>query len=202
MAAPTPLTQQQVAIYNAFNSEIYIRDQMDVQPTPLYDTITIAAGSTLGINNSFFVNVGAQSGKAFNQTNLLTSTQLISPEAFSIFQFRVYWNANVLRADLDAILPGFVLEFIIGQKVYQRGAIWYYPAGGGMSGYTTKNAESFYTNGVPSCTAARTLPTQLVIGAKATFYGQLNGPTITLSGGGTGLIMGLWLEGFYARGVA
>jgi hypothetical protein len=196
-------SQAQALIVTAFNSDLYVRTQMDVQQTPLYDEFTIAISGPLNINTSaFFVNVGANSGKGIWQSNVFTSQQLPSPEAFSIFQFRLRWSENILAADLIAILNGFVFEFSIGQKCYQRAHLWMLAAGGGPYAVTTRNAESWYTNGFPSKEAARTLILPLVISSKANFFGQFNGNPLNLSAApGTGTIMYLTLEGLYARGV-
>lgn len=195
-------TPYQWEVFNAFNDSAYVRDQMDVQQTPLYDTITIAAGSALTVNSSaFFVNVGSNANKTINQTNLTRSSELISPEAFSIKQFRLRWSEDILRVDVTNIYNGFVFEFYIGKKPYMQLPIWMCPAGGGISGFSDKTSESSYTNGWPSSSAARSLALPLVISSKAAFYGQLNGLPYTLNAGGTGLTMMCLLEGFYARGV-
>src|SRR5271165_6281266 len=102
-------TAQQAMIVSAFNSDLYVRSQMDVQQTPLYDMVIIAAGSVLNLSTSaFFTNVGANSGKGLWQTNMTQANQLASPEAFSIFQFRFRWSEDILRADLTALLNGTV----------------------------------------------------------------------------------------------
>ena len=78
-------SQAQWEVFNNFNDSSYVRDQMDVQQTPLYDTITLTAGSAVTVNSSaFFVNVGSNANKTINQTNMERSSELISPEAFSI----------------------------------------------------------------------------------------------------------------------
>jgi hypothetical protein len=199
-------TPYQWEVFNAFNDSAYVRDQMDVQQTPLYDQIVIAAGSALTVTTSaFFTNVGANANKNIAQTNLTRANELISPEAFSIKQFRLRWSENVLRVDLTSILgnstTGFVFEFYIGKKPYMQVPIWMLPAGGGIFGFSDLTGESCYTNGWPSSSAARSIALPLVISSKASFQGQLNGPSYTLNSGGTGLTMMCVLEGFYARGV-
>lgn len=197
-------TQYQWEVFNAFNDATYVRDQMDVQQTPLYDTITLTAGTALTTNSSaFFVNVGSNANKTINQTNMTRSSELISPEAFSIKQFRIRFSENLLRVDLTNIYNGFIFEFDIGKKPYMQVPIWMIPAGGGIAGFSDLTGESAYTNGWPSCNSARSLALPLVISSKAAFQGFLNGPSYTLSnvGGSTGLIMMCVLEGFYARGV-
>lgn len=200
-------TPYQWAVFNAFNDASYVRDQMDVQQTPLYDAISIAAGSALTVlTSAFFVNVGSNANKSIAQTNLTRPTELISPESFSIKQFRLRWSEDILRLDLTNILGtgaavGFVFEFYIGKKIYMQLPIWMCPAGGGVAGFSDRTTESAYTNGWPTNQAARSLALPLVISSKAAFQGDLNGPSYTLNAGGTGLYMMLVLEGFYARGV-
>lgn len=200
-------TPYQWEVFNAFNDSSYVRDQMDVQQTPLYDTISIAAGSALTVSTSaFFVNVGASSNKAIAQTNLTRSTELISPEAFSIKQFRLRFSEDILRVDItnlfgNNLTNGFVFEFFIGKKPYMQLPIWMCPAGGGIAGFSDRTAESVYTNGWPTNQAARTIALPLVISSKAAFQGDLNGASYTANAGGNGITIMCVLEGFYARGV-
>lgn len=198
------LSTQQL-ITEAFQSSTYVENRMDVQHTPLYDTITIAAGSSLtDLTSAFFTNVGPASNKTPAQTNMTQSRKLPAPEAFSIFGFRIRWAENILLADLLAILNGFCLDFYLGQKIYQRAPLWHFNAGGGIMATTTRSDSSVYTNGLPSREAMHKLAIPIVIENQMTFYAQLTGTsyTLTASGsGGTGLTLQLLLDGFYARGV-
>lgn len=192
-------TPYQWEVFNAFNDSAYVRDQMDVQQTPLYDTIAIAAGSALTVTASqFFGNV---TGKTINQTNLTRNNELIAPEAFSIKQFRLRYSEDILRVDVTNLYNGFDFEFYIGKKPYMQLPIWMCPSGGGVFGFSDKTSESAYGNGWPSSSACRSLALPLVISSKANFYGQLNGPAYTLNALGTGITIVCVLEGFYARGV-
>ena len=198
-------SQTQAMILEAFNNATYVQDRMDVQHTPLYDTITIAAGSAVNnLTSALFTNVGAASNKTLAQTNLSQSQKLPAPEAFSIFAFRVRWSEDILLEDLLAIMDGFTLEFFLGQKNYQRAPLWYFAAGGGIAGMTTRTAESVYTNGNPTREAIHKLAIPIVIENQMTFFAQLQGTAYTLvasGSGGTGLNMTLLLDGLYARGV-
>jgi hypothetical protein len=195
-------TPYQWEVFNAFNDSSYVRDQMDVQQTPLYDSFIVNAGSALTVTSSaLFTNVGASSNKTINQTNLTRANELIAPEAFAIKQFRLRWSENVLRVDLTNLLNGFDFEFYIGKKPYMQLPIWMCPAGGGIAGYSDLTGESMYTNGWPTSGAARTIALPLVISSKASFNAQLNGPSYTINASGTGLNFYCILEGFYARGV-
>jgi hypothetical protein len=210
----TPGTQgytdfNQKQIIDAFNSSTYISDQVDVQDTPVYDTVTIAAGGSVSQTSvSFFTNVGAGSGKTLAQTNMVTAGKLNAPEAFSIMAFRMRWAENVLPADLYAVLAALAFQFTIGTKPYQTGPLWNYNAGGGIFGQlsntTASTVTSLLSNGMPGRMHMHRLAIPLVIENQATFYANLVGSPVTLTSsgsGGTGLTLQLELGGLYARGV-
>jgi len=200
--AAQAVSQQRSFIIDSFRGQIIISDQMDVQDTPLYDTVTYAAGATINTPNSqFFTNVGSASGKSYVQTNMTQSQKLTAPEAFSVFGLRVYWDGTVLRADLNSLLQGFVYEFWMLTKNYQRAPLYHFSAGMGIDGYTTRTNESFYTNGTPNRDSMHALEIPLVISNQLSFYGQLVGNNFVLSASGAGLILVTELVGLYARGV-
>jgi hypothetical protein len=192
-------------VAQAFNGQSYIYNQLDVQHTPIYDTVTIAAGAQLTqLTSAFFTNVGPQSGKNYSQTNMGQSQKLPAPEAFSIFSLRFRWSENILLTDLINIINGFALEFYIGQKPFQRAPLWHFNVGGGIFGISDVSATSVLTNGQPSRNAMHMLAIPIVLENQATFYAQLVGNpyTLTASGsGGTGCTLQLMLDGLYARGV-
>lgn len=199
------MTQTQSMIYDAFQGQSYILDKLDVQHTPIYDTVTIAAAGVLSSTTaSFFSNVGPGSGKTVAQTNLGQNRRLTAPEAFSVFSYRLRIAENVLLADMLTVYNLFAFQFYLGQKYYQRGPVWNYNAGGGINAMTTRTDSSIYTNGTPSREAMHRLAVVLVIGNQAEFYGDLAGDSQTLTAaaaGGTGLRITCLLDGLYARGV-
>jgi hypothetical protein len=202
-SAVAAITSQQQFIVNSFKGQIYISNQLDVQDTPVYDTITYAASGTINTPNSqFFTNVGSPSGKTYAQSNMSQTQKLDAPEAFSCFAIRLGFSEDILRSDLQTLLNSWAYEFWLGQKWYQRANIRHFNSGWGISGYTTKTAESFYTNGLPSIQAMHGLAVKLVIANQMSFYGQLTGAASqTLSASGNGLILVNELVGLYARGV-
>ena len=203
-AATQAITAQQSFIIESFRGQIYISDELDVQDTPVYDTLTYTAGGTINTPNSaLFSNVESNSGKTYAQTNMQENRRLAAPEAFSVFGVRLGFSEDILRADLQTFLNSWAYEFWLGQKNYQRANVRHFSAGWGISGYTTRTAESFYTNGLPSMQAVHGLAVKLVIANQMTFYAQLtNGGTPqVLSSSGNGLIFVNELVGLYARGV-
>ncbi len=201
------LTPQQSYILNEFNGQTYEPNRMDVQDTPLYDTVNFAAGTTITTAASFlFVNVA---GKTLAQTNVQNSKKLDAPEAFTVKSYRFFWQPNVLLADLYAIIigsGGAVLEFIIGNKVYQRGPLWLYNPGGGLYPNSTAGGVTtqIINNGMPGRSEMNRLAINVVIDNQASFFAQLNTSGIALTAGasgGTGFQYQLILSGLYARGV-
>ena len=73
----------------------------------------------------------------------------------------------------------------------------------GISGYTTKTAESFYTNGLPGRQSMNMLSVKLVIANQMSFQAYLTGSNTAqvLSSSGSGLIFLCELVGLFARGV-
>ena len=202
-SAAAAITQQQQFIINSFKGQIYISNQLDVQDTPVYDTTTFAAGGTINTPNSqWFTNVESNSGKTYAQTNMTQNGKLDAPEAFAVFGVRLNWSEDILRADLQTLLNSWAYEFWLGKKDYQRANIRHFSSGMGISGYTTRTAESFYTNGVPGRGSMNMLAVKLVIANQMSFYAQLTGAASqTLSSIGNGLIFLNELVGLYARGV-
>ena len=205
LPASSALTPQQQMILNEFNGQTYEPNRMDVQDTPLYDTVTFAAGATITTAASYlFVNV---QGKTIAQTNVQNSKKLDAPEAFTIKGYGFYWVQSVLIADLYAILTGSgsaVLEFIIGNKVYQRGPLWKYTPGGGPVLFSTATATQMINNGWQGRSEMQRVAINVVIDNQASFFAQLNTTGIALTSsaaGGTGFTYQLVLSGLYARGV-
>lgn len=201
-AASDAVNSQKQFIIDSFRGQIYISDQLDVQDTPVYDTLTYTAGQTVStVNSQLFTNVGSLSGKSFVQSNMQQPQRLPAPQAFSIFGIRLKWDEGILRQDLTAILNGFVFEFWMGEKWYQRGFLEHFSAGMGIDGYTTHATESFYTNGTPHRESMHKLAIPLVIANQMSFYGDLFGPNYVLASAGTGFLLKASLVGLYARGI-
>jgi hypothetical protein len=203
-SAAAAITAQQQFIINSFRGQIYISNQLDVEDTPVYDTVTYVAGASITLTNaSWFTNVGNASGKSYAQTNMDQNGKLDAPEAFAVFGVRFHWSEDILRSDLTTLLNAWAFEFDLGKKNYQRANIRHFSSGMGISGYTTKTAESFYTNGLPGRQSMNMLAVKLVIANQMSFNAYLDGNNAgqVLSSSGVGAILLVELIGLYARGV-
>lgn len=212
-------TPQQAMILDAFNTETYVANKVDVQHEPIWDTVAWSNGTSYPIGwtgpsngavvttstSQWFVNVGSSSGKVqYAQTSLGTSKKLDAPEAFAIFGIRLRFNENIHYTDLETILNNFGLQFIIGNKAYNTGPLWFYQAGGGISGFSSNTNVQFLTNGVPGREGMHKLAIPIVIENQASFYAQLVGnnyTTVLAANGGNGVLATLLLDGLHARGV-
>lgn len=197
-------------ILDAFNVDVYDPNMTDVQQTPLYDTVTIAAAGSFSQSTvQWFINVGANSNKSYAQTNLGQPKRLSAPESFSVQSIRIRFSENILYADLIAILNGFAFEFWIGQKSYQRAPLWMYNAGGGIFGVGATTATTTtltnWNNGLPTREGILKLDLPLVLGNQVDFYAWVVGAaaiTLTASGSsGTGALVQCILDGYYSRGI-
>lgn len=222
---PTPSNYDQMSpdvqalIATAFSSQVFASGALDVQHTPLYDTLSFAAGANVTSGSTFFDNVGSASGKTYAQTNMEQSRRLPAPEAFAVLGIRVLYQANTagqtpLLSDIIQIQQNFALEFWLGQKYYHRAPLWTLSPGGGIWGFaaaaTTVAATTINTvsanNGSPSRSDMHRLSIPLTIETNGTFYARLVGTSsITLAAagatGGQGIQIMCLLEGLYARGI-
>lgn len=206
MASPlqdkNSLTAQQQFILESFNSVVYVENRMDIQDTPLYDTVVLAAAASLTpLTSVLFTNVGPQSGKTLALTNMSQPQKLNAPEAFAIFGFSFRYSENLSLLDLWNVLNGFCFEFFLGQKNYQRGPIWTYNAGGGVYGTATTTSTTILNNGNPGRSEMHRLGINVVLENQMSFYGDLQGNAYTLNASGSGITFQMVLRGLYARGV-
>ena len=101
-------------------------------------------------------------------------------------------------------LRNFAFQLFIGEKPFNRAPLWYYAAGGGIHGFTTRTSESVYVNGLPSREAIRSLAIPIVLENSLDFSCNLVGTAFNLAAGGaggTGLRLTCLFDGLYARGV-
>lgn len=193
---------QVVWIQSQFNGTTYQQNTMDVQSEPIYDELTTAVGVAITSGAQQFFT--APTGKNYSQTNVTEVRKLPAPEAFAVMAIKFYPQPDILLADWTAIGANFALEFWIGQKWYNRAPCMFYNAGLGTFLSTTRSSNSAVANGIPGRNAAHALEINIVIDNQASFYGNLNGTTTTMTAaasGGVGSVLYMLLDGLHARGV-
>lgn len=197
--SPNGYSQQQRMIMEAFRSEEYIKDQMDVQAEPVYDTITLAAADIIaqgGTNAQFFKNI---QNKTLNITNMTESGQLMNPEALAIFAYRFYVDPRNSVLDTESVMAGFAFQFTMGRKPYQTIPLWMIPQGGGIDVQGCCDGCVVH-NGRPTKEAIRPIAITLVLEQGVNFVADLIGPNYTIDDSG-GFIMQANLDGLHARGI-
>ena len=189
---------QQRMIMEAFRSVQYIKDQMDVQAEPLYDTNSQVAADVIQQgqpSGQFFTNI---TGKALNLTNMVEPNQLMNPEAQAVMSYRYYLDPRNSILDSENVMADFALQFVMGRKEYQTVPLWMIPQGGGLF-VTGCCGSCVVTNGEPKKDAIRTLGITLILEQGVRFEGQLIGGPYTIDG--ATFIHQLNLDGLHARGI-
>lgn len=120
---------------------------------PLYDTLTTAAAAAVGSELLFF-SVPRSPTKGLHLTNMEQSGILSGTRSFRVEGIRVRFNADIILADIVAMMHNYVLEFRVADKLYAQAPLWYFPAGGGVNGAvsTTASTTTIYawSNGEPN----------------------------------------------------
>lgn len=192
-------SQQQNMIMEAFRAEEYIKDQMDVQAEPVYDTITLAAADVIAQGSTtaqYFKNI---QNKTLNLTNMTESGQLMNPEALAIFAYRFYLDPRNEVLDCENVLAGFAFVFTMGRKPYQTIPLWMIPQGGGLDLQGCCDTCIVH-NGRPTKEAIRPIAITLVLEQGVNFVADLLGPNYTIDGT-QGFISQTNLDGLHARGI-
>jgi hypothetical protein len=191
-------SQQQQMIMEAFRAEEYIKDQMDVQAEPVYDTLSEVAGAIIAQGSTtaqFFKNI---QNKTLNLTNMTESGQLMNPEALAIFAYRYYLDPRNSVEDCEAVLAGFAFQFTMGRKPYQTAPLWMLPQGGGLD-LQGGDCDCIVHNGRPTKEAIRPIAITLVLEQGVNFVADLIGPNYTIVG--DRFIHQVNLDGLHARGI-
>lgn len=126
-----------------------------------YDTIVVAVNTALQRSyDPFSVPIG-QGTTAFGtgaknkmDTNMRRGNQFAPPQCLILDHIGFYFGSEMLKADIDNFLNNFYFEFRIDDKIYFEGHLWYYAAGAGLAGASTKTNEGGWTNGAPEFGAA------------------------------------------------
>lgn len=192
-------SQQQNMIMEAFRAEEYIKDQMDVQAEPIYDTITLASADTIAQGSTtaqYFKNI---QNKTLNLTNMTESGQLMNPEALAIFAYRFYLDPRNEVLDCENVLAGFAFVFTMGRKPYQTIPLWMIPQGGGLDLQGCCDTCIVH-NGRPTKEAIRPIAITLVLEQGVNFVADLIGPNYIIDGT-QGFISQTNLDGLHARGI-
>lgn len=138
------------------NTNAIMANWVDRGPWQYWDTITIVAGAAGAANYSpFSVPIGSQDPlttltKNKLQTNMVRQNQFPPPRCLLLNAIGFYFESNWLKADIDAFLQSYYMEFRIDEKIFHEGYLWLFPAGAGLAGLSTQNGESVYTNGIPA----------------------------------------------------
>lgn len=126
---------------------------VDIQQMPLYDTWTVASGTVFVPPIQFFtvpigtIGSGFTSAKTQVQTNMTDTQRLQAPRSFEVHALRIFVLQNICHQDVELLYTSLNAVLIVGEKPYQQAPIWFFPAGGGMTG---NPAVALYDEAAPT----------------------------------------------------
>jgi hypothetical protein len=143
------------------NTNSIMANWIDRTPWQYWDTLTILPSVAMAQQyNAFAVPIGSQDPltnlqKTKLQTNMRKGNQFPPPNCLLLGNLGFYFDSTWLKIDIDAVLLNFYVEFKIDEKIFHEGYLQQFPSGMGLSGVSTRNGESVYTNGLPAPGYAR-----------------------------------------------
>lgn len=139
------------------NSNAIMAGWVDRGPWQYWDTLTGNPGVILASQYTMFsVPQNAQNPlppggtKSKLLTNMTAPSQFPPPRCLLLMALCFYFSSRMFKDDIDAVLDGCWIEFVIDEKKFHEGQIWLFPAGAGLAGVSTQTGESVYTNGLPA----------------------------------------------------
>lgn len=192
---------------------------LDVTVQPLYDTATIPAAGSLQLQ-FFQTQLGAAggnfaaaaAGKTLADTNMDLAGQLPAGQNFAILGFRLQPHFRMTQADATNWSSGAWFVFTVGQKPYLRVPADTLPAGIGPFGFFTQAAAanaSLASHGWPSLASTFSVGRKpLELGSSLNFNAAISWTALSPVTStapvqpAAGLIMRVYLDGFFFRAVA
>lgn len=186
---------------------------VDIQQIPLYDTFTVPVATLITPPVQFFtvpigtIGSGFATAKTIVQTNLTQPARLEAPRSFEVHALRVYVQQNVVFADMISLFNSLVAVLIVGEKAYQQGPVWMFPAGGGVTGNPTIAGATNWQNGLANPCAINLIAQPFLVKLEQgeNFRVELQGTTgfttAAAGVGGTGLTLVAVLDGILTRQV-
>jgi hypothetical protein len=129
---------------------------VDRGPWIYYDLVQVNANTASPSSlNPFSVPIGGQdpivsTQKTKLQTNMQRGNQFPPPRCLVMMMLGFYFSDQMLKSDIDLVLNSCYIEFRIDDKIFWEGLLWKFPAGFGLTGFTTQNGQSAFTNGIPA----------------------------------------------------
>jgi hypothetical protein len=186
---------------------------VDIQQIPLYDTFTVPVATAIVPPVQFFtvpigtIGSGFATAKTIVQTNLTQPARLEAPRSFEVHALRIFVDQNILFLDLRNTYNNLVAVLIVGEKAYQQGPVWMFPAGGGITGNPTLSGQSNWQNGLANPCAINLIAQPFLVKLEQgeNFRVELQGTagftTAAAAVGGTGITFTVVLDGILTRQV-
>lgn len=106
----------------------------------------------VGLNQQ---DVVTQLNKTKLWTNLPNNGQFNPPRCLILQRLGVYFEPSMLLADIELFMQNAYFEFRIDDKIFFEGLLQFHPSGMGIAGFSDKQSEGVWQNGLPTPHATR-----------------------------------------------
>ncbi len=164
-------------------------NQRNVECTPVFDTYTANAGA---LPSKIVLFSAATDGtKGREKTNLTRPYQLQPGELLRCTGMR-WVPIGMGLVDIEGIIKNYTMQLLVGRDEILDAPPDYWNGGAGITGATTQNAQSVFSNGVADPRATPLLNPPVLIDGNAQFQVQLIGTAYTAI---AGVFFRVYLEG-------
>jgi len=142
------------------NTNAFVADLVDREPARYWDTVqTLAGGSQvlqpvyfcfstpIGAQNQFLANNAANTKL---QTNMQKKNEFPAPRCLLLNAICIQYSPRMTFADIAAVEDSAWLELKISEKIFHEGYLRDFPAGAGITGFTTNSGTDIVNNGCPA----------------------------------------------------
>jgi hypothetical protein len=142
------------------NTNAFVADLVDREPARYWDTVQTLTGGSQVCQPVYFCfsgYIGSQNqflpGNAANtklQTNMQKANEFPAPRCLLLNAICFQYSSRMTFADIQLFEDSAYMEFKISEKIFHEGYIRDFPAGAGISGFSTNSGVDIVNNGIPA----------------------------------------------------
>lgn len=140
------------------NTNAFVANLVDREPARYWDTVQTLTGGSQVLQPVYFcfsTPIGSQNqfliGNAANtklQTNMQKANEFPPPRCLLLNSICFQYSPLMTFADIALVEVSAFIEFKISDKIFHEGYLRDFPAGAGITGFTTNNGLDIVNNGL------------------------------------------------------
>jgi hypothetical protein len=148
------------------NTNAFVANLVDREPARYWDTIQTLTGGSQALQPVYFcfaTPIGSQNQFLPNnapntklQTNMTKKNEFPAPRCLLLNSICFQYSPRMTLADIQVVEDSAYIELKISEKIFHEGYLRDFPAGAGISGFTTNNGTDIVNNGIPAPCYQRT----------------------------------------------